>query len=33
LEVSVRIDPEVFAARPLVARMAENAARLMSPIL
>ena len=33
LDVSVRIDPEVFAARPFVARMAENAARLMSPIL
>ncbi len=33
LDVSVRIDPEVFAARPLVGRVAENAARLFSPIL
>jgi cardiolipin synthase len=33
LEVSVRIDPAVFARRPLVARLAENAARLFSPIL
>ncbi|MBA4189977.1 MAG: cardiolipin synthase [Planctomycetaceae bacterium] len=33
LEVSVRLDPEVFAARPLVGRLAENAARLFSPVL
>ncbi|MBA4063687.1 MAG: cardiolipin synthase [Isosphaera sp.] len=33
LELSVRIDPEVYAARPLVSRLAENAARLFSPIL
>ncbi|QDU20461.1 cardiolipin synthase [Urbifossiella limnaea] len=33
LEWSVRIDPEVFAARPAAARLAENAARLLSPIL
>lgn len=33
LEVSVRLDPVVFAARPVVARIAENAARLFSPVL
>lgn len=33
LEVSVRVDPAVFTARPLLGRMAENAARLFSPIL
>jgi cardiolipin synthase len=33
LEVSVRLDPTVFAARPLMGRIAENAARLFSPIL
>jgi cardiolipin synthase len=33
LEVSVKLDPEVFAARPRIARLAENAARLFSPIL
>ncbi len=33
LKVSMRLDPEVFAARPLVSRLAENAARLFSPIL
>lgn len=33
LENSVRLDPEVFAARPVVARVAENAARLFSPVL
>src|SRR5205823_13128541 len=33
LEISVRLDPAVFAARPLIGRMAENAARLFSPIL
>jgi cardiolipin synthase len=33
LELSVRIDPEVYATRPLVSRFAENAARLFSPIL
>jgi cardiolipin synthase A/B len=33
LEVSVRIDPEVYARRPSIGRLAENAARLFSPIL
>jgi len=33
LEVSVRLDPAVYAARPFASRMAENAARLMSPVL
>jgi cardiolipin synthase len=33
LEWSVRIDPDVFASRPAVSRVAENAARLLSPIL
>jgi cardiolipin synthase len=33
LEVSVRLDPEVFAARPVISRLAENACRLFSPIL
>jgi cardiolipin synthase len=33
LDVSVRLDPEVYAARPLFSRLAENAARLFSPIL
>ncbi len=33
LAVSLRLDPEVFAARPLFSRLAENAARLFSPIL
>jgi cardiolipin synthase len=33
LEWAVRIDPEVFAKRPLAARLAENAARLLSPVL
>lgn len=33
LEWSVRIDPDVYAARPVIARMAENAARLLSPVL
>ncbi len=33
LQVSIRLDPEVFASRPTVARLAENAARLFSPIL
>lgn len=33
LEVSVRLAPGVFAARPFVSRLAENAARLLSPIL
>ncbi|WP_439622824.1 cardiolipin synthase [Gemmata sp.] len=33
LEASVRLDPAVYAARPLVGRLAENAARLFSPIL
>ena len=33
LEHSVRIDPAVFASRPLVGRLAENAARLFSPVL
>jgi cardiolipin synthase len=33
LDVSVRLDPEVFGSRPLLGRVAENAARLFSPIL
>jgi cardiolipin synthase len=33
LESSVRIDPAVFATRPFASRLAENAARLMSPVL
>jgi cardiolipin synthase len=33
LDVSVLLDPEVYAARPLVGRLAENACRLFSPIL
>lgn len=33
LEWSVRIDPAVFAARPLASKLAENAARLLSPVL
>jgi cardiolipin synthase len=33
LEVSVRLDHAVFAARPFFGRLAENAARLFSPIL
>ena len=33
LEVSIRLDPETFARRPFVAKMAENASRLLSPIL
>lgn len=33
LEWSVRIDPEVYATRPLVGRLAENACRLFSPVL
>ena len=33
LEWSVRLEPQVYAARPLAARMAENAARLLSPVM
>ncbi|HKB04689.1 MAG TPA: cardiolipin synthase, partial [Gemmataceae bacterium] len=33
LEKSIRLDPEVFAGRPFVAKMAENVCRLMSPVL
>ncbi|MCS6866604.1 MAG: cardiolipin synthase [Gemmataceae bacterium] len=33
LEHSVRLDPEVYATRPLVSRLAENACRLFSPVL
>jgi cardiolipin synthase A/B len=33
LEWSVRLDPGIYAARPLAAKLAENAARLMSPVL
>jgi cardiolipin synthase len=33
LEASVRVDPGVFADRPVISRLAENASRLMSPIL
>jgi cardiolipin synthase len=30
---SVRLDPEVYARRPRIGRLAENAARLFSPVL
>ena len=33
LEWSVRIDPAVYASRPLIGRLAENACRLFSPVL
>jgi cardiolipin synthase A/B len=33
LEVSVRLDPEVYATRPFIGRLAENACRLFSPVL
>jgi cardiolipin synthase len=33
LDWSVRLDPAVYAARPLASRLAENAARLFSPVL
>lgn len=33
LESSVQIDPNVFADRPLISKLAENASRLLSPIL
>jgi cardiolipin synthase A/B len=33
LEVSIRLDPEVYVHRPFVAKMAENACRLLSPVL
>jgi cardiolipin synthase len=33
LEWSVRIDPAVYATRPLIGRIAENACRLFSPVL
>lgn len=33
LEWSVRLDPAVFAARPLASRLTENVARLLSPVL
>jgi cardiolipin synthase len=33
LEVSVRLNSEVYASRPILGRIAENAARLFSPIL
>ncbi|MBN9519981.1 cardiolipin synthase [bacterium] len=33
LEWAVRIDPEQFARRPFIAKLAENAARLLSPVL
>jgi cardiolipin synthase len=33
LEWSVRLEESVFAARPFAGRLAENAARLMSPVL
>lgn len=33
LEVSVRLDKDVFGSRPWAGRLAENAARLFSPIL
>ena len=33
LEWAVQIDPKVYATRPYASRLAENAARLMSPVL
>ncbi len=33
LEWSVRLDPELYATRPLIGRLAENACRLFSPVL
>lgn len=33
LKVSVRIDPEVYDRRPFIGKLAENACRLLSPIL
>jgi cardiolipin synthase A/B len=33
LEVSLRLDPESYARRPFTSRLAENAARLFSPIM
>jgi cardiolipin synthase len=33
LQTSIRLESDVFAARPFVSRLAENAARLFSPIL
>jgi cardiolipin synthase len=33
LAVSIRLEPKTFAGRPFVAKMAENACRLLSPVL
>ena len=33
LGASIRLDPDVFTRRPFVAKMAENACRLLSPVL
>jgi cardiolipin synthase len=33
LAVSIRLEPKAFAGRPFVAKMAENACRLLSPVL
>jgi cardiolipin synthase len=33
LEWAIELDPKVYATRPLASRLAENAARLLSPIL
>jgi cardiolipin synthase len=33
LALSIRLDPETYAHRPFVAKMAENACRLLSPVL
>ena len=33
LEQSIRLDPKVYAGRPYVAKMMENACRLLSPVL
>jgi cardiolipin synthase len=33
LEQSVRLDPRVFARRPLASKLAENFFRLFSPVL
>jgi len=33
LAVSIRLEPESYAHRPFVAKMAENACRLLSPVM
>jgi hypothetical protein len=33
LKSSIRVDANVFSERPFISRLAENASRLLSPIL